>query len=296
MLPKELAQYLWTLTGRHRLTGFQGATLLALLACNLNNHAPTARELARHCPHSERSTKDALDALTARGGPALAHKLPGTPTRYALARFAYLLPKKDALPGSNVSGPPPGIDEETPRRSDEAQNHSEGPQEPRDGSRDFCAASPSRAEKLFSSSEGTTTAANAPLTSNDDPALTRALCDFAAHVCKIDNADAALLHALENYGAQRLAAALEQYHYAYTQRRREANNPAGQILAWCKRPERMDRLPQSALSFTRWREKRQNLAADPDAAWAAAMARKREEAAKRFSAQNAKPNGPNPAQ
>lgn len=259
MLPKELAQYLWTLTGSHTLTGYRGATLLALLACNLNEYAPEAGDLARHCRHSPRSTYDALEHLTADNGPVIERKHPGKPARYALRRFAHLLPQKDALPGPAVAAPPQGQDEETPRRRDANHNTSETPQEPRTGSQAVCVTSPRAEKAVFSFSEGKTTAANAPSTSNESLSQIRALCDFAAHVCKIESADAALLHALESYGAERLTAALEQYHYAYTQRRREANNPAGQILAWCKKPGNMDRLPAGALRFARWQERREQL-------------------------------------
>lgn len=262
MLPKDLAVYLWHITGKHRLPGFQGATLLSLLACNLNGHAPAAAELVGHCPHSERSTYDALADLSAPGGPVTLRA-----GRYVLHRFAHLLPQKDALPGPNVSEPPQSPDGETHNPREETQSNCEGKQKDREGSREFCDGSP-RAEKAVGFSNGLNgNSALKALSPPDADSKTRALlCDFAKHVCRIESADAALLHALETYGATALAAALEQYLYAYTNRRREANNPAGQILAWCKKPGSMDRLPQNALTFPKWRAKLEAMRATPDPA------------------------------
>lgn len=247
MLPNELAEYLWQLTAKHRISGFQGATLLALLACNLNKHAPTRPEIANHCTHSARATYDALRDLSAPGGPVLERA-----GRFALHRFAYTFPKTDALPGSAISAAPETHDAGTQQDDGQPQNTRERAQARGENAPPDCNAPP-RAEKAVSSSEVNGNGALKAPRENDVHSKTGALlCEFAERVCKMTNAAAAVLHALEQYGAEIIAAALEQYHYAYTRRNREAGNPPGQLLAWCKTPGKMDPLPGHALRFAAW--------------------------------------------
>jgi hypothetical protein len=113
MTDNDLAELLWA-TARAEFSEGDYTVFLAVLACNLAGHAPTAVELVDGVEAPRRTIYDALARLVDGARAPLVE----TARRYTLRRFAHLLPRRGELPRArenrlaqavpqNASAPPP---------------------------------------------------------------------------------------------------------------------------------------------------------------------------------------------
>lgn len=249
---KQLAAVAWTFARAGRKAPGEAAVLLALLAYGAHGYKPTRAELAEKLAPATKKTA-VYDAITA----LLADR---TVIEHAKGRLslAALAPAETAET------------DETDTPEDSATSEESGTNPPPDSAAPEAVSAPTESfsaapeashahEEAFKSFEKQKAAAITPRAREIEP-----LVQFAIEACRLPDAAAAkILQLGQEHGAARVAAALEQFHYAYTtghgtgkSRLEQLRNPIGQIIAWTRTPEAMDALPASALTVARWQDQR----------------------------------------
>lgn len=230
---KRLSILCWTLAGKE-MTQSAALVALALLGANLNGCAPQAAQVAKVVKLTKRAVQNGLAALleaqitVARSG------------KHALREFSDLLPR---------SGPPEPVFAGSPVANVEALPVKNDAEKTNADSRGANAFSP--AQKAVGFSNESQQQQRSSTTKNEDLELTR-LTRFAEHVCKIENAAAAVSHCLQNFGGEKLSRALEQFHADFTSRGRQPSNPPGVLIAWCLEPRKMFGLTARDLTLAKW--------------------------------------------
>lgn len=240
MAAPNLVHVLWRLA-RLGLTGSEGSLVMGVAACNGNGYAPTRKDMLKQLAPAERTLRDAIASLIDNWKVLLEQD-----GRLALTPFRYLLAENGAMPGPPRGGPPLNIGEVPQHSGDTPQKHGETPQDFGNGS------PPSREKAVQKQNNNGGGALTAPGSKRMDPVRLEYLKRFAERECRLRKVAAAVPSLVQTYGEVRVIEALEQFVFAYVERGREANNPPGQLIAWCKDPSKMDPLPPMAKRFQAW--------------------------------------------
>lgn len=238
---QDCARLCWRLSSLE-ITASRGTVLLGLLGANLNGCAPSPSQLLAQVQLSKRAVLQALADLQELG---VTQSHAG---KHALREFAALLPRRN--PPEMAQGDAALVFDEAQQVNDEAGavRH--------DAPAVRGAALAQKAVIGFSNEseqQQRNNEKNAAITVDRD------VLAFAAHVCKIENAAAAVEHCVRQWGQEKTVAALEQYHADFTARGRQANNPPGLLIAWCLDASRMLGVGAAGLRFADWKQRRAQL-------------------------------------